>query len=292
MKFNFLISKNANFYFFVQNLSEWHFSARKEYNKVWKEELGIFSEKEKRLLHQFAKIHKKYSFGKRCLGQYFFGENPWEKAEEKISSKHFNKIKETFDILRKKFETVYKKDKVKLDKWRKKLVKEVEKKETEEILEILSTLYNINPTEDVLDVYLLLSAGEKVGGGANLEKKNITIELSQAPLDNTNRILGVMWHEIIHLLFEKPTFISLIKNIVSSSLDTNLPINEIAASSLFPRGILGIRLLKNNPPSKLYKQVNKTQTIELIDLMKEYVDKKRPLDLLYIQKVKSILKQS
>jgi len=43
MKFKFKISKWANFYFFTQNLSEWHFSCRKEYNKNWRDVLSTFT---------------------------------------------------------------------------------------------------------------------------------------------------------------------------------------------------------------------------------------------------------
>jgi len=58
MKFRFIISKWGNFYFFIQNLSEWHFSCRKKYNALWQKELGSLSLEEKQTL----KVFKKNSF--------------------------------------------------------------------------------------------------------------------------------------------------------------------------------------------------------------------------------------
>jgi len=78
MKFKFIISKWGNFYFFVQNLSEWHFSCRKNYNVLWQKELGILSPKEKKALKVFKKIRSNFPSGKTFFEQAFFTKkNPW-----------------------------------------------------------------------------------------------------------------------------------------------------------------------------------------------------------------------
>lgn len=84
MRFSIIIKKQGIFYFFVQNLSEWHFSCRKDYNNLWLDELGPLSKKEKMALQKLKKIHQKYSFGPKYLGQYFFlKKNPWKNIEKK-----------------------------------------------------------------------------------------------------------------------------------------------------------------------------------------------------------------
>ncbi|MDP2923937.1 MAG: hypothetical protein Q8O30_09515, partial [Candidatus Omnitrophota bacterium] len=70
MKFKIIVKKWAVFYFFVQNLSEWHFSCIKEYNDEWLKELGPLTKNQKMLLEKFKEIHQKYSFGNNFLGSH------------------------------------------------------------------------------------------------------------------------------------------------------------------------------------------------------------------------------
>ena len=60
MKFKFIISKWGNFAFFVQNLSNWHFSCRQNYNLLWEKELGKLSPEEKRALETFKKVRSRF----------------------------------------------------------------------------------------------------------------------------------------------------------------------------------------------------------------------------------------
>ncbi len=85
MRFNFKISRWANFYFFIQNLSEWHFSCRRDYNILWREELGSFTSKEESAIKQLKAIHSRYSFKESYLGQEFFlKKNPWNSLKKKL----------------------------------------------------------------------------------------------------------------------------------------------------------------------------------------------------------------
>ena len=70
MKFRVLINRWANFYFFIANLSEWHFSCRKRYNFFWLAADDKFSKTEKKYLKIFKKILLKYHFF-RYLGILF-----------------------------------------------------------------------------------------------------------------------------------------------------------------------------------------------------------------------------
>jgi hypothetical protein len=55
MKFKFKISKLANQFFFISNLSEWHFSCRQFYNQEWLKQTEPLTDNEKQILKEFKK---------------------------------------------------------------------------------------------------------------------------------------------------------------------------------------------------------------------------------------------
>jgi len=60
---------------------------------------------------------------------------------------------------------------------------------------------------------------------------------------------------------------------------------------MFPKGILGIRLLKNKPANKLMANISPEQTVEIINLTKKYVNDKISLDEKFINTLSKILKK-
>jgi hypothetical protein len=290
MKFNIIINKQANFYFFVQNLAEWHFSNRKDYNDLWRKELGKFSLKEEKALEKFREIRKRYRQSRTYFELAFFTtKNPWKFLERNLPTKEYKIVKEIFELFRNKFEKIYKKDLPLLKKWKKVLNKELNNQNfIKSVVKILSKLFNTSPVETNIDVYLLFSSVNGSGGGANINEKSITMEISRLPLDKLNHSLGIMWHEIIHLLFQNNYFYPLlIKQFAQSPADL---INEAVNASLFPKGILGIRLLNNESANRLMKNIDEEQTIKILNLTKEYIDNNRSFDLNYIKKIARILK--
>ncbi|MFH0906908.1 MAG: hypothetical protein ABIC36_03950 [bacterium] len=292
MKFNFKISKRANFYFFVQNLSEWHFSNRKDYNVLWKKELGQFSSREKHAIKQFKEIHLRYPFGKMYLGhQFFLEKDPWKTLDKKILQKDYIELKNAFSLLEDKFNLLYKRDLSFLKKWRKALIKKSNNKRfIEKILDSLSILYKASIIEKEIDIYLLFSSLKHTGGGANIGSKSITLEISRYPLKDINHVLGIIWHEIIHLFFQERYFYPLLLKYFKKNRKKANFINELVAGALFPRGILGIRLLKNRPIAQLLSRVTKKQTILIVDLAKEYLDKNKFFDKEFIKRLEVVIK--
>jgi len=65
MKFKIKYTKLGNQFFFISNLTNWHFSCEKEYNEIWFKKIGNLNEEEKKVLKQFAKILNKYGFKKK-----------------------------------------------------------------------------------------------------------------------------------------------------------------------------------------------------------------------------------
>jgi len=119
MNFKFTVNKWSNFYFFVQNLSEWHFSCRKNYNIFWQQQFGKLTTKEKKALENFNKIRLRYDQGKTCFEKSFFTKkNPWRSLSLTLTSKEYKVIYNIFSLFQNRFEKLYKEESPLLKKWK------------------------------------------------------------------------------------------------------------------------------------------------------------------------------
>lgn len=287
MKFQFIISRWANFYLFVSNLSEWHFSARKNYNITWREELGKFSDEEENALKQFKEIRQNYNASKTFFEEAFFiAGNPFNILQKNLPITEYDIIKQIFNVLENKFNILYNKDLSLLENWQEGLTKAMDNSSTVSgISNVLSTLYNVSTPEKEISVYMLLSGDKQTGGGANIDDKSISIEVSRYPLQIINHALGIIWHEIIHLVFEKQYFKNLIEQYYPNLEKQGINIREITIALLFPRGILGQKLLNNAPPGPSYLGKLSHQSNNLFSLMAQYINQNKKLDISYIDNI-------
>lgn len=290
MKFKFIIKKWANFYFFVQNLSEWHFSNRKSYNQYWKGKLGPLSKEEKKALKKIKQIHSKYGFGGQYpyLGRFFYlRKNPWKTLEKQLAKRELIALKNIFSVFQPKFEILWKKDLPLLKKWKKKLQKEVNKKSLiTPINNTLSALYNTPPLNKDFRAYLLFSTPTGLGGTANLKKNQaITLDLSKYPLKKINIAMAMLWHEMTHAYFETYYFLPMLIKKFPQDKKTIELIKEATVRSLFPYGILGKRFFG----TKKWSHANLRHPGPLIKLTQQYFREDKVLDEEYIEKSLSIL---
>ena len=103
IKFNLINSYTENLFFFVSNLSEFHFSCRKEYNEEWQKIFGKINKEEAKLLGKFRVVLKKHGFNEEgaYLGVPIFTSSENQKLEslEKIlTASDFAIFKETLKI--------------------------------------------------------------------------------------------------------------------------------------------------------------------------------------------------
>jgi hypothetical protein len=293
MKFYISVDKLSVFYFFIQNLAEWHFSNQRDYNTLWRKELGQFSPDEESAIKRFKEIHLRYSFGKLYLGKYFFLEtDPWTILRQNLPKEDFAKLENIFSLLAGKFDLFWSKEIVYLNRWQKELDRNLNGFQlTKSIIDILKIIFNTSVENDAeVKIHLLSSSTNHTGGGASIGSHNITVEASRYSLKNVNHVIGIIWHETIHACFQNQYFFPLILERFSRDQKKIDLINEITIGSLFPRGILGMRLLKNRPVQTLLDGVTAEQTIKLLNLTKEYVNNPKPFDETYIQSVAEILK--
>jgi len=302
MKFLFIINKWANFYFFLQNLSKWNIlTTRKEYNLLWRKELGPFSQREEKALKKFKEIHQRYPFGKLYFGHYFFVKKGlWNILEKKLQKKDFNNLKEIFFLWRKKFEIFYQKELPLLKNWQKVLQGKLtnSRKLINTTNVVLAKLYSASPFNKEINVYLLPSTQSGGRGWASqisnrrISDLAVLLEISRCSLKEINHIFGIIWHEVIHLYFEKQYFLPLINKEFPNDLKTIDLIKEAANSSLFPAGILAKKILKISCKDKLlHAKISPKYTKAILNFTNEYLEKNNPFDTAYIRELYSILKR-
>jgi len=196
-------------------------------------------------------------------------------------------LKKVFSTFSCRFNNLFNEDSEYLQEWKKTLKERINNKELiQNFNSTLSFLFNTKPLEKNIKIYLLLSSPSQCGGGANMDKKSITLEISRYPISKANQVVGIIWHELIHLYFEKSYYMPLLER--KFDQETANLVKEATASFLLPNGILGKSFLNINKLSlniKISTDYNKL----LLDLTNEYVKSKRPFDEFYIENAASHL---
>ena len=165
------VIRYANLYFFIQNLSEWHFSNRKTHNEVWRAALS-FSPEAEDCLRSFRKIHQRYPFGDKYLGRPFFlYKDPWP-AVELLTGEGSAEIKNIFTTLELYFDTIYLTDETKLKQWAEVISKLEFASNASYINNTLASFYGCTPYNEDCTVYLLLSTEKRNGGTAGTISSN------------------------------------------------------------------------------------------------------------------------
>jgi hypothetical protein len=300
---NFRISKFANFYFFIQNLSEWHFSNRKQYNESWREKLQ-FNDQEQAALKEFGKLHQRYPFGSKYLGDNFLFLDPqqtWEHLRRDIPESDFALIKQTFDLLEPKFEQIWQREAPRLEQWQQLLEQSTSSPEGQTIEKLLSHFYQWHITEPIqADIILMLSTNGISGGSANFMDSPyaLQLEISSLPIEKLQHTLMLIWHEFAHSLIVRHTdFISTIQTFLNANpeklktvaqiQDRQEPavyVNEVILSSLLPTGYLRHKLfnLESYPPHNL-----KTDPLfpKAVVLSERYLKQAKPVDTSYLDQL-------
>ena len=131
MKFVFKISRLDNFYFFVSNLTKFHFSCRKHFNKDWVSATGQLSQTEKKAINDIKPIFGKYGFIVKnnksiYLGRYFYcpdDQDKWDSLKKYLLPPEYEKLLSGFSALENRFNKIYNEDLLK--NWKLELEKEL-----------------------------------------------------------------------------------------------------------------------------------------------------------------------
>lgn len=296
MRFRIIVNRWANFFFFVNNLSGWHFSTIKPYNDYWLTRLGGINATEQKALAQFANLQRRWPRKEREISDFFFNErDPFAALAKTIPVGKQRVLQEVFTVFKKKFDRLYAVEFSSLRNWQKTLRASLgTKRRNEEIVRSLTVLHGppCRACTRPVPLYLLVSAPGGIGGSADVDGFRITAEVSQSPRSPRGElphILGTIWHEVIHLCFDKQRFRPILERLYPKDGRTVRRINEVVAATLFPAGILGKRFLNiplQLPTRSLASPQNAQKILELSSL---YLQKKRQFDEQFVQRTRELL---
>jgi len=257
MNLKFRVSKLANFFFFISNLSEWHFSCRKAYNEAWLRATGSLTVREKAILRQLSTVLQKYGFitkgGKAAHPGAFYLTLPERRAQsavQKLVTKEEYKILEaSFSTLKNRFEKWWHVCISDMDRIR--MFKEALRERG--ALELFRNVENVlgkPPSGAAITVIALFSplgVTETAAGGANAGSYTVTIELPRIRPGTwqCKYSVGILAHEICHALLNKSmlrTLMCIIRTFRATSHGNLVSlVMEAVVSSFVPVGYLGQR---------------------------------------------------
>ncbi|BCX15769.1 MAG: hypothetical protein KatS3mg097_661 [Candidatus Parcubacteria bacterium] len=330
MKFKFKISQTGNFYFFIWNLSEWHFSCRPEVNYYWKTFSPTKSFKEELLLEKYLKksanIFKKYEKEK---GEVVF---PVLAKALKAKSKKdiLNELKgrdrifmeKVFKVFETMFSFYWQESKPRLKKFIQLFANPKVEKLIGKALKILEIYFGKIDSKEITVYLLMIPQHFMGGGGANVGRNKITVEIGNISPKGFRWSLITILHEIAHVCFQyhQSYFDNLLKEFLKSLnkqeikeinidkiFDNDLItiFREGITSSIISDGIIDDILFKTNTRKKLEFQLKNIDFIKtypegyfrkfmsyyLYPLNKKYLRQKRKIDKNYLKESLKLIKK-
>ena len=245
MKFNLKISRLNNLYFFVSNMTEFHFSCRAHFNEEWIKATGPLTKEEKIALKDLKKIFFKYGFEFRnnesvYLGNYFFcpeEKDKWNSVKGYLLPLEYDKFTEGFKILEPRFDKLYKEELLK--EWMDLLEKELNCKRFNDLYNSIKQFFNPKKDEPILNVHLLFSPSltRTASGGANLGDNDITLEVPVFKMSewDIEAAADILMHELAHIWFENSPVYKFSKNFATKNIHFDV-IKEAIVGSTSPFG--------------------------------------------------------
>ncbi len=308
MNLYFQISKTANLFHFISNLTDWHFSVRPSYKKYWIEKTGGLTEEDKEWLAKADNLFKKYTFGDNYWGQVFLRrpENDvWQVAEENFGEKDALRFKEISDYFAPRFDKIWNEEKDSLDKWTEILEKTKDKYIKDELIVELNNLFNTKPDlRNGIKMVLLMSSPSTLGGGgANIGRGAVTSELSRVKHEDVVHVWLNFWHEISHVYWEKTNnYMNMLNNYLNT-LENKPSLGDITFKILMKEGVLeafipdGVLAEKYfDMPIKEIKTEEKSMSgwrsfsrYQLKELSYEYLNENKKIDENFLKEVSKLL---
>ena len=324
IEFDFKIPKLANQFFFISNLSEWHFSCRKDYNKIWLEKTGALKDHEKKALTTFSTIITENGFTlnnkfrTKYLGQFFqFQSNnkTWREVRKVLHPIEYQELRKIFNLFKYRFEIAWK-DIADKDKRIRILKNTLSQDNYKSLFNDLEKIFGSEKPRVKIKVVVLftpLGYENTAAGGANVGSEQITLELPRLKLNSwqLHYSVGILAHEMAHLLFNKRGGQKMISSIInelslpmmiknlSKEMNVMEMINEAITESFVPIGYLGQKyshfllapLLLNNLNKGLfsYKDFEKVENINYHNQLDYYlIWQLYPLSIIYGRNKKRI----
>ncbi len=259
MKFIFKISRLDNLYFFISNLTEFHFSCRKHFNIDWISATGPLNQEDKKALKDIKPIFEKYGFVTKnnkslYLGKYFYCPEDKEKFDslkKYLLPEEYKRINNSFNVIENRFNKIY--NEKMLENWKLALEKELSSEKFLKLFNFSQRFFNPTKKNSVLNVHLLASPSVtwSSSGNANLGDKDITLEVPVFNLTEEQVELAVciLLHELSHIWFENSSNYSIAKKFSGDNLSL---VKEILIDSISPSGFPAQKYSKASNPFKRF----------------------------------------
>lgn len=316
LNFTFTYQKTSSLFHFIENLSEWHYSCRLGDNKEWLAQTGELTLEEQVALGEMRLLLQKYDFGEKFLGIPFITiseERIWEVIKEWVEPDEYTTLHTVFQVFSPRFNILWQQEEAKLHAWKNKLEELVGQKSYGKQIEGLETFFNIKVQSKTVKVCLLINASEKGGGGnANMGDRIVTLDCSSMNIELVKRLYSTLWHETIHLVFEKEQLNSLLKDflkdkgnfLMQSALGQILKsptalLKEAIVTAVEAylaktylnldveeeqRGKLGVNFEAVKARPKNYRLWYFYAAQKLLPTIKEYIDQNRSVDIVFLER--------
>ncbi len=259
MKFILKTSRLDNLYFFVSNLTEFHFSCRKHFNIDWVSATGQLNREENKVINNIRPIFEKYGFvikNKKSLylGKYFYCPDDKEKfdsLEKYLLREEYEIISDSFSVIEKRFDKIY--NEKLLENWKLALEKELSSEKFLKLFNFAQRFFNVTKAGSVLNVHLLMSSSMtwSASGNANLGDKDKTLEVTIFNLTEEQIELAVciLLHELSHIWLENSSNYLTAKKLSGDNLSL---VKEILINSISPSGFPAQKYSKASNPFKRF----------------------------------------
>lgn len=220
MRCIFHVSETANQFFFLLNMSEWHFSCRSNYNAQWRSTVTL-SDKQENALKDLRQLFQKYPFQ---LHNCFFNEHehdPWHCVQEIVDHSEYEDLVHAFELFTPTYQVLWQTYKPQLETWQTRLQRYADDTAFQKRLKNIATALKSIENREYFTVSLIMhpETGARPAGGANAGEATTTLEIptnSDIERYHIEHALCVLTHEIAHLFFDHSPMPEYIQHIVAA----------------------------------------------------------------------------
>lgn len=314
MEFKFKISKLANQFFFISNLSEWHFSCRRQYNQIWRGMLPPFTKEQEKSLQRFGKVLEKRG---KAKGTIYFpilykaisGENI-NAITSKMNNEERNTIIHAFRLFHPAFRQIWKESKPRLQQFIPLIKKARYQNKIKKAFEIIEIYFGKSKCDSITAYLFIAPKNQWGGGGGNIGPGRITMEIGDVSFAGVNWASTVFVHEATHKCCQDD-FIKLLKTFTKSLPansyknftmvkffgDLETVLSELITSSIIGEGLINRLVFKFPSEDQLRRDITKlnwqelsfsallrkSAALALYSLNSRYLKNKRLIDSDYIK---------
>lgn len=211
MTFTVTYKRHVSKFFFINNMSGWHFACHPHFNQAWTQETGPLTE-EASALKAFPGIARRFEHGSHWLGRPFAAASTEEQAlsdvEKMVGPADAETLGHVFSVMEPRFAKIWARDEERLIALADRLGERLRSEGMAQAIEVAERLYGSKLPD--LEVLLILTRGRSIVGGANEGPDRITVGALEA--EDIQTVVEVVLHEAIHLL-EKDGFRDMYRDI-------------------------------------------------------------------------------